>query len=125
MESTEQRAAHTPGPWMNHGRFSQPGLPHSVVVAKTLIARVYSEAYGDSENEAANAYMIAAAPDLFKACQTFCEWLRREEEGFKGDRGTPEGEAAWREWYDGNLALCALAQELARAAVAKATGEQQ
>ena len=54
--------AATPGPWTNHGR--QPnvaGLPHSAVAAKTLLARVYSEAYGDVEQETANAAFIAAA----------------------------------------------------------------
>ena len=54
--------AATPGPWINHGR--QPnvaGLPHSAVAAKTLLARVYSEAYGDAEQETANASFIAAA----------------------------------------------------------------
>lgn len=54
--------AATPGPWINHGR--QPnvtGLPHSAVAAKTLLARVYSEAYGDVKQETANASFIAAA----------------------------------------------------------------
>lgn len=58
-------SAHTPGPWKNHGRQpNSPGLPHSAVGAKTLLARVYSEAYGDEVQEAANARLIAAAPDL-------------------------------------------------------------
>ena len=73
----------------------------------------------------ANARLIAAAPELLEACQTFAEWLRREEEGFTRagrDRSTPEGEAAWREWYYENLRICDLAQEQARAAIAKATG---
>ncbi|MFK4444668.1 hypothetical protein ABH944_004828 [Caballeronia udeis] len=60
---------HTAGPWTNHGRIPQAGLPHSAVAAKTLIARVYSEAFGDSEQEAANACLIAAAPDLLEALQ--------------------------------------------------------
>lgn len=54
--------AATPGPWINHGR--QPnvaGLPHSAVAAKTLLARVYSETYGDVEQETANASFITAA----------------------------------------------------------------
>ena len=54
-------AGPTPGPWTNHGRIPQPGLPHSSVVAKTLIARVYSEAFGDAGQETANANLIAAA----------------------------------------------------------------
>jgi hypothetical protein len=55
---------YTPGPWINHGRITQPGLPHSAVAAKTLIARVYSEAFGDEAQEVANARLIAAAPEL-------------------------------------------------------------
>lgn len=55
---------HTPGPWKNLGRITQTGLPNSAVGAKTLIAKVYSEAFGDSEQETANANLIAAAPDL-------------------------------------------------------------
>lgn len=54
--------AATPGPWVNYGRQpSAAGLPHSAVAAKTLLARVYSEAYGDVEQETANAEFIAAA----------------------------------------------------------------
>ena len=57
-------SAHTPGPWINHGRIPQVGIPHSAVASKTLIARVYSESFGDIEEEAANADLIAAAPDM-------------------------------------------------------------
>lgn len=62
---------------------------------------------------------------LLEAVKTFAEWLRREETGFPGSRGTSDEEAAWREWYDGNLALCRLAQDQASAVLAKATGAQQ
>lgn len=74
----------------------------------------------------ADARLIAAAPDLLEACQTFSEWLRREDAGFDHkthNRETPQGEAAWRVWFYGNLRICDLAQEQARAAIAKATGE--
>ena len=54
--------AATPGPWINYGRQpNAPGAPHSAVAAKTLLARVYSEAYGDVAQETANADLIAAA----------------------------------------------------------------
>ena len=96
--------AATPGPWINHGR--QPnvaGLPHSAVAAKTLLARVYSEAYGDVEQETANASFIAAANpaaisellDRLEAAEKERDALRakitemeRQEIGFR-ERCTP------------------------------------
>ncbi|WP_250512660.1 hypothetical protein [Caballeronia sp. INDeC2] len=86
---------HTRGPWTNHGRIAQPGLPHSAVAANTLLARVYSEAFGDSEQETANANLIAAAPELLEALQAVVS---------VADRATVE--------FD-----------MARAAIAKATGQ--
>ena len=62
---------------------------------------------------------------LLEACKTFVEWLAREESGLVSagnKRDTPEGERAWRDWYNENLRLCALAQEKARSAIASATG---
>jgi hypothetical protein len=61
--------------------------------------------------------------ELLQACQTFAEWLRREEEGFDLETHslqTPEGKAAWRKWFYENLDICDLAQTQARAAIAKA-----
>ena len=116
---------HTPGPWINHGRIPRPDTPYSSVGAKTLIARVWSQAFRDVEQEAANASLIAAAPDLLEACKTFAEWLRREEAGFVkigNTRDTPEGEAAWRKWFNENLRICDLAQKQALDAIAKSTG---
>lgn len=75
-------AKHTPGPWTNHGRGRlSPGFPHSAVAAKTLIARVYSEAFGDPEQEAANANLIAAAPDLLEALEAASNYLRMASPG--------------------------------------------
>lgn len=77
-------------------------------------------------NDAVAAYERArsAAPELLEACQTFSEWLRREDAGFPAETrfDTPDGEAKWREWYFENLRICDLAQTLARSAIAKATG---
>ena len=81
--------------------------------------------YGDGFlMDAQVALESAAAPELLEACQTFSEWLRREEAGFPAETrfDTPDGEAKWREWYFENLRICDLAQALALAAIAKATG---
>lgn len=97
---------HTPGPWTNHGRQTGSGLPRSAVAAKTLIAEVYSEYFGDSENETANASLIAAAPDLLE-----CARLAKEFEQHAG--GTHLPASAWFELH-----------EKLDAAIAKATGVQ-
>ena len=94
---------------------------------------VGGEWYGESakaeydEMIAVAAAAIAERDELLEACETFAEWLGREESGFAragNKRDTPEGERAWRDWYNENLRLCALAQERARAAIARATGDQ-
>lgn len=109
---------HTPGPWVAQ----KDG--YSVLIEDWLIGTP-----GGRPDEVAvcskrDAALIAAAPELLEACQTFAEWLRREEAGFPAEIrfNTPEGEAKWREWFDENLRICDLAQKQARAAIAKATG---
>lgn len=124
---------HTPGPWLRtqgSGRFY---IKTDDETSQSL-ATVFSNKgdFGcisnpDYEKAKANARLIAAAPELLEACQTFSEWLRREDEGWVSankDRSTPEGEAAWREWFYENLRICNLAQDQVKAAIAKATGEQ-
>lgn len=109
---------HTPGPWVAQ----KDG--YSVLIEDWLIGTP-----GGRPDEVAvcskrDAALIAAAPELLEACQTFAEWLRREEAGFPAEIrfNTPEGEAKWREWFDENLRICDLAQKQARAAISKATG---
>ena len=79
--------AATPGPWINYGR--QPngaGLPHSAVGAKTLIARVYSEAYGDAGQETANASFIAAAnPAAISELLDRLEVAERERDALRAE----------------------------------------
>jgi hypothetical protein len=126
---------HTPGPWeLSEAEYKEGfGTYRRVeqveqfgdVVGSVCVRHAVNhtlDACGD-----ANARLIAAAPDLLEACQTFAEWLRREDAGFDHkthDRKTPEGEAAWRKWFYDNLCICDLAQDQARAAIVKATGEQ-
>ena len=126
---------HTPGPWLLRTVPTSAGLCHIVSAAYWRGAFIYGDGLRKGVDDslpkaqelAANARLIAAAPDLLEACETFAEWLGREESGFAragNKRDAPEGERAWRDWYNENLRLCALAQEQARAAIAKATGEQ-
>jgi hypothetical protein len=87
--------AATPGPWINHGR--QPnvaGLPHSAVAAKTLLARVYSEAYGDVEQETANASFIAAAnPAAISELLDRLEAAEKERDALRAKVETAENDA--------------------------------
>lgn len=67
---------HTPGPWRLHGRYDNFGPTYSLVAANTLIAKVYSEAFGDIEQETANARLIAAAPELLDALRGLLQAIR-------------------------------------------------
>lgn len=89
--------APTPGPWqVKH-------LPSvSYVFSKTKLANVYSEAYGDVENQHANAMLVAASPDLLEAAKAVI--------GFCPSHGSMEFEMALDEL---------------RAAILKATGAKQ
>lgn len=70
------------------------------------------------------ASMLRQGADLYEACKTFSEWLKREEDGFPdvARRQTEEGEQAWKEWYWENLRICDLSQKLARAALSAVDG---
>ena len=67
-----------------------------------------------------------AARAMLAACRTFVAWLDAESAG--PDYGSmardthPEGERIWREWWGRNLRLCGEAQQMGRAAIAKAEG---
>ena len=56
---------HTLGQLHIAGRETR-GLPHTLVAARTLLFRVYSEAYGDVEQETANARRLVAS---WNACE--------------------------------------------------------
>lgn len=88
--------AATPGPWINHGR--QPnvaGLSHFAVAAKTLLARVYSEAYGDVKQETANASFIAAAnPAAITELLDRLEAAEKERDALRAKIEAAESDAA-------------------------------
>lgn len=98
------------------------GLAHFLIVPRP-------EYMGGLGDIAADARLVAAAPLLFEACQTFALWLHREETGHLQNwgerRATVEGEREWHEWYMENLNLCDLAQTQARAALAAALGTKE
>lgn len=118
---------HTRAPWVWHTSNNWKRLKHESVglVANVLEPYVCNDGHPDLSVSEADMRLIEAAPDLLQACQTFAEWLRREEVDDKdqpwyGHRDTPESETALQAWYEENSRLCALAQTQARAALAKA-----
>ena len=128
-------AGPTPGPWVSFYKFKYSEWHVGVPLAgQTMKLALFPDGCpterpgADAEyiaacNPANVAALLAERDELLEACQTFAEWLRREDEGFPdaGERReTPEGEAEWSEWFQGNLRLCDLAQARAIAAIAKA-----
>lgn len=102
-ETKQTGVGHTPGPWSVLGRVTA-GLAYSAVGGKTLLARVYSEAYRDVAEEEANARLIAAAPDLLTALAAL---IADHDDTYDGEPMTGEK---------------ALALEAGRAALSKAEG---
>ena len=73
----KREAKFTKGPWSTIAR----GNGFTSIGANTLLARVYSENYQDFENEAANAALIAAAPDMYEAGAALIADVRRRYPG--------------------------------------------
>ena len=98
----------TPGPWVVVGRLTKyvearlpSGLIQEVAACGPTAA---DEGYGQQQE--ANARLIAAAPDLLEALQDIAEYWNQDQ-----------NEAAMAD-------ACWHAIHTARAAIAKATGEQ-
>lgn len=65
---------HTPGPWVVGGASGNEGEAREIVAASRTIAwsaSTWDEDEGDvvTEEDDANAHLIAAAPDLLAACK--------------------------------------------------------
>ena len=106
---------HTPGPWAmpdsGKGRISKVGANGGW---DGLIATADCGDYARSKSEGlANARLIAAAPDLLEALESAWLWMENQADGqSKGGHAT----------FD--LMMLREQRDLARAAIAKATGEQ-
>ncbi len=100
----EQKAAHTPAPWLIEWNAAQSGEGHYITDSKDMvelsrIAAVLFHDDADGETRA-NARLLAAAPELLEACKRMIEWDDRKHDH-------PQRQAAYRN---------------ARAAIAKAEG---
>jgi hypothetical protein len=77
-DSTSQ--AHTPGPWTITDDFISVWAKRNGIT--TEIARLDSSVNGLSPQESlADAYFMAAAPDLLAACQKICRLVFRDKSG--------------------------------------------
>ena len=66
---------HTPGPWSVHNK---PGFSRLFIASDTYDVAEMCHA-GDEEREAANARLIAAAPELLRACKLFLREYTRND----------------------------------------------
>lgn len=103
----QDKGAHTPGPWeakqefANRWRIEAPTGPDCIPLSVGFACTTALEVGVSNHNTAANARLIAAAPELYEALRWMVQ--RADEAGY------PDGAC---------LAM-------ARAALAKATGSQQ
>lgn len=103
-------AKHTPGPWSIHWGTAQSGSGHHIVDSSDMgeLSRIATVLFHDDTDgeTAANAHLVAAAPDLLEALQSAHEVLLVSYPLHSID-------------MDRRGAIL----EQARAAIAKATGE--
>ena len=102
----KNNAKHTPGPWVIHGNFTEIH-PHDDPDGDRVIADIDPDCEMDSRE--ANAYLIAAAPELLEALQGLASTTRTF-------RNVPKAEQEWTAMDDEALTA-------AFAAIAKARGK--
>lgn len=72
MQTAEQTAAHTPGPWHSDATVSfhdRPDLPCVVDQFRLVVAQCWDDGHSADECEA-NASLISAAPELLAALKS-------------------------------------------------------
>ena len=92
---------HTPGPWSTE-------YDGSIVMNRQIVSGPIAPESADREEHAANAALIAAAPDLLAACKEAIAELTNARGGYPSWNATP------------GRVQCAL--NLLRAAIARAEG---
>lgn len=104
-------SGHTPGPWAY--RRDETGEDEFVVVSdgRPYVATVHGGARDWTEH---NARLIAAAPELLEACKAQAEELKALREWVAETYGQTKAAP---------VTGAAVAEQLGRAAIAKATGE--
>ena len=79
---THEERKHTPAPWHHSPELSRTGCELVYAGDKHLVANVGSFGRSDETNRA-NAWLVAAAPELLEACETALHELRIRC-GYKG-----------------------------------------
>ena len=106
------KTQHTPGPWFMERRTCDNETTHCWVTASDgrhgWAGDRYMSVSGCIDEH--DGRLIAAAPELLEACLAMIEWDDREK-----DHAVD---------FHKRMELCELAFQKARAAIAKATGEQ-
>ena len=115
---------HTPGPWVYELESVDPSWAIVATASGAIVANVNSETGPDATSapamrvipDAANARLIASAPELLSALQGIIDYAETEayalEELADCDEAKEQAASAY------------AAVEVARAAIAKATGEK-
>ncbi|RSE90774.1 hypothetical protein [Achromobacter aegrifaciens] len=103
---------HTPGPWEIDGEYVQQVGQTGLAICDVMNMDVGGDkGWYSGPITQANKHLIAAAPELLDACMAMLEWDDREQ-----DHAVD---------FYARMDLCRTAFDKARAAIAKAKGEQQ